>query len=99
MQDTRAIDLERVERIAKLAHLELEPAELEGMARDLGAILEYVEQLNQLDTSGVEPTAHVLDLVTVLREDRVTPSLPREQVLAGAPDTAEGHFRVPRILA
>jgi aspartyl-tRNA(Asn)/glutamyl-tRNA(Gln) amidotransferase subunit C len=93
-----AITIEQVEHIAKLARLELDRAELERMARELGAILEYIEQLRQLDTSEVEPTAHVLDLAGVVRADQVRPSLPAERVLEAAPDQGERHFRVPRIL-
>ena len=93
-----AITLQDVEHIAQLARLELEPAEMERAARELGAILEYIEQLRPLETSAVEPTAHVLDLAGVVRPDRVGPSLPAERVLEAAPESGEGHFRVPRIL-
>ncbi|HEX9637149.1 MAG TPA: Asp-tRNA(Asn)/Glu-tRNA(Gln) amidotransferase subunit GatC [Acidobacteriota bacterium] len=93
-----AITREQVEHIARLARLELEPAELDRAARELGSILEYIEQLQALDTRDIEPTAHVLDLVMVSRPDQVHPSLPAEQVLEAAPESGEGHFRVPRIL-
>jgi aspartyl-tRNA(Asn)/glutamyl-tRNA(Gln) amidotransferase subunit C len=92
------ISRQEVEHIAKLARLELDPAQLERAARELGAILEYIEQLRELDTSAIEPTAHVLDLAGVVRPDRVGPSLPVERVLEAAPESGEGHFQVPRIL-
>jgi aspartyl-tRNA(Asn)/glutamyl-tRNA(Gln) amidotransferase subunit C len=87
-----------VEHVAKLACLELTQAETEKYTRQLAAILEYAGQLNELDTTDVEPTAHVLPLKNVLREDQVKSSLPREEVLANAPDPFKGCFRVPKIL-
>jgi aspartyl-tRNA(Asn)/glutamyl-tRNA(Gln) amidotransferase subunit C len=60
--------------------------------------LGYAQNLDALDVKGVEPTAHVLPLKNVLRPDVLEPSLPREQVLANAPDPAKGCFRVPKIL-
>lgn len=87
-----------VEHVAKLACLELTEAERDKYTRQLAAILEYAGQLNELDTTGVEPTAHVLPLSNVFREDTVKPSLPREDVLANAPDPFKGCFRVPKII-
>jgi aspartyl-tRNA(Asn)/glutamyl-tRNA(Gln) amidotransferase subunit C len=65
------------------------------MPAELSKILEHVERMNQLDLEGVEPTSHVVDLHNVLREDAPRPSLPREKALQGAPDPADGGFRVP----
>ncbi len=65
------------------------------MARELSGILDHVDAIGGLDLEGVEPTSHVVDLVNVLRVDRVGPSLRREAALAPAPDPAEGSFRVP----
>jgi aspartyl-tRNA(Asn)/glutamyl-tRNA(Gln) amidotransferase subunit C len=87
-----------VEHVAKLACLELSEAEKETYTRQLGAILGYVEKLNSLDVSQVEPTAHVLPLHNVLRHDEVKASMAREEVLANAPDPFKGCFRVPKIL-
>ena len=89
---------EAVEYIARLARLELSEAELERMREDLTRILEYVATLQRLDTEGVVPTAHVQEVSNVYREDQVCPSLPREAVLAEAPDRTEAFFRVPRVI-
>ena len=84
--------------VAKLARLELNPVEVATYTRQLGAILEYAEMLNKVDTDKVDPTFHVLPLTNVLREDTVVPPMDRDKVLANAPDKAKGCFRVPRIL-
>jgi aspartyl-tRNA(Asn)/glutamyl-tRNA(Gln) amidotransferase subunit C len=88
-----------VARIAELARLELTPDELDLFTRQLGDILEYVEQIRGLDTSGVAPTSHVLGR-PVERADAAWPSLPRPDALANAPDAAPeaGLFKVPRVL-
>ncbi len=92
------ITLAEVEHVARLARLELSAAEKDRMRSQLDAILGYVEQLRQVDTSGVEPTSHILPLLNVMREDEVRPSYPVEAMLANAPE-ADGHlFRVPQIL-
>jgi aspartyl-tRNA(Asn)/glutamyl-tRNA(Gln) amidotransferase subunit C len=92
------LTIKDVEHVATLARLELAPGEAEVFARQLGAILEYMRQLDSLDTEGVEPTSHVLPLVNVFREDRVVPGGPREEILAQAPDSERGHFKVPRVV-
>ncbi len=92
------ISREEVERVAKLARLEISEAEKDAFSKQLSAILTYVEQLKRLDTAGVEPTATVLAQTNVLREDRVCPSLPPEAALANAPEQTEGFFSVPQIL-
>ena len=92
------ITLAEVEHVARLARLALDADEKERMRSQLDAILGYVEQLRRVDTEGVEPTAHVLPLVNILREDEVRPSYPVDAMLANAPDAQDGQFRVPRIL-
>jgi aspartyl-tRNA(Asn)/glutamyl-tRNA(Gln) amidotransferase subunit C len=92
------ITLKEVEQVAKLARLELSEDEKGTFARQLSAILSYMDQLKTLDTAGVEPTATVLPTDNVFRDDQVRPSLPQEAALANAPDQADGFFRVPRIL-
>ena len=87
-----------VEYVAGLAQLTLDDAAKDRLVGELQAILTYVEQLNELDTDGVEPMMHVLDLVNVYREDVVTGSLSREAALANAPKTDGDYFLVPRIL-
>jgi aspartyl-tRNA(Asn)/glutamyl-tRNA(Gln) amidotransferase subunit C len=89
------IDRDQVLHVAKLARLRLTDEEADGMAGELSKILEHVETMNELDLEGVEPTSHVVDLTNVLREDVPRPCLPRERALAGAPDVADGGFRVP----
>jgi aspartyl-tRNA(Asn)/glutamyl-tRNA(Gln) amidotransferase subunit C len=89
------IDREQVLHVARLARLELSEEELEKMAGELSTILEHVDRISELDLEGVEPTAHVVELENVLREDEPRPSWPRERVLEPAPDPADGAFRVP----
>lgn len=92
------IDREQVQHVAKLARLALTPEETERFAEQLSEILSYVEKLNEIDTSGVEPTSHVLSLSNVLREDRARPSLSTDQALANAPEREGAFFRVPKII-
>src|SRR5262249_36769905 len=80
-----SLTAEQVRWIAHLARLELSDAELATMTRQLGAILDYVAQLQQVDTEGVEPLAHALDVHNVFREDVPAPSLPAGQALANPP--------------
>jgi len=94
---------EQVLHVAELAHLELSEAEVELYARQLDSILAYVEKLNQLDTSQVEPMAQVLsgeaaEVNPALREDRHSPSSVVEDVLSVAPDPSQPYFRVPRVI-
>lgn len=91
---------DEIERIAALAHLELREDELDLFARQLGDVLEYANQLQQIDTTGIPPTASVLIGDEGERADHVVPSLDREAALANAPDGAPdaGLFRVPRVI-
>jgi aspartyl-tRNA(Asn)/glutamyl-tRNA(Gln) amidotransferase subunit C len=86
--------------IAALANLELTEEELDLFARQLGEILAYAEQVQQVDTSGIAPTAAVVTRHAADRDDVVRPSLPVEEALANAPDPAldAGLFKVPRVL-
>jgi aspartyl-tRNA(Asn)/glutamyl-tRNA(Gln) amidotransferase subunit C len=92
------ISRQEVEHVAKLARLELSDGEQEKLTEQLSGILTYVEKLNELDTSGVEPTAHVLDIKNVMRDDVAAPSLSQERALANAPEKAAGHYKVPKII-
>lgn len=87
-----------VAHVARLARLELTDDELEQFTEQLAAVLEHAHDVEALDTSGVEPTAHPLPLRNVLREDRVVPSLDCHEVLAQAPESEAERFKVPRIL-
>jgi aspartyl-tRNA(Asn)/glutamyl-tRNA(Gln) amidotransferase subunit C len=92
------ITKEQVEHVAKLARLAITEQEKAIFSEQLSSILTYVEQLNELDTTKVEPTSHVISMQNVSREDRVKASLPREEALAGAPEASEEFFRVPKII-
>jgi aspartyl-tRNA(Asn)/glutamyl-tRNA(Gln) amidotransferase subunit C len=95
-----ALSRDEVTRIAALANLELDTAEIELFARQLGDILAYAEQVQQIDTSGVPPTASVVPRHAVDRPDEIRASLDRNEALASAPDAAleAGFFRVPRVI-
>ena len=87
-----------VAHVAHLSRLDLTDDELERFTVQLGAVLEHAADVAALDTEGVPPTAHPLDLLNVLRADEPRPSLDRDEVLAMAPAAEDGRFRVPRIL-
>lgn len=92
------ISREDVVYIARLAHLQFTDEELLDCQEKLGSILGYMQELRNIDTAGVEPTTHPLPLVNVFREDVVGVPLPREVVLANAPEHTEDSFKVPKIL-
>ncbi len=90
-----AISREAVLHVARLARLSIPEDEIERVQAELGAILEAVSKVSELELADVPPTSHPLDLVNVFDEDLPRPSLSREEALANAPDPAEGAFRVP----
>ena len=89
---------EQVAQVADLARLSFEPQQLEQMTQELDAIVAYVEQLAELDTDGVAPMAHAIDLHNVLADDEVRPSLDRERALANAPKRDDQCYLVPPVL-
>lgn len=89
---------EQVLHIARLARVGLTPEEVDRFATQLSGILDHFEALSAVNTEGVEPTAHPLPLANVMRSDEVTPSLPRDAVLANAPETEDGLLRVRAVL-
>ncbi len=91
------ITKETVRHIAKLARLQLSAAEEEMYTEQLGKILDNVDALKDIDTTGVEPMFHALPLSNVMRDDEVVPSPGQEAVLSGAPQAERGFFRVPKI--
>jgi aspartyl-tRNA(Asn)/glutamyl-tRNA(Gln) amidotransferase subunit C len=100
---TAKVTVEDVERVAELAHLELKPEETPRMLKDLNAILDYVAELNELDTRGVAPLSQVSELLDeagkgVLRADAPLPSLEREAVMSQAPETDRVFFKVPKVI-
>jgi aspartyl-tRNA(Asn)/glutamyl-tRNA(Gln) amidotransferase subunit C len=96
------VTVEDVERVAELAHLELAPEEKPRMVHDLNAILDYVAELNQLDTTGVVPLAQVTELAGDstggLRPDEHVPSLNRAEVMSQAPESDGAFFKVPKVI-
>jgi aspartyl-tRNA(Asn)/glutamyl-tRNA(Gln) amidotransferase subunit C len=96
------VTVEDVERVAELAHLQLTPEETGSMLHDLNAMLDYVAELNELDTAGTVPLAQVTELISAggggLRADAALPSLDRAQVLAAAPETNGVFFKVPKVI-
>lgn len=92
------LDKDQVRKIAYLARLSLSEQELETVTADLEKIVGLVNQLSELNTEGVEPLVHAIELQNVLMADEVHASLPREQALANAPEADEECFRVPPVL-
>ncbi|MFC7393469.1 Asp-tRNA(Asn)/Glu-tRNA(Gln) amidotransferase subunit GatC [Scopulibacillus cellulosilyticus] len=92
------ITKEQVKHVANLARLSFTDEEVETFTSQLGDIIDFAEQLNELDTSGVEPTTHVLDISNVLREDISREWLTREEALKNAPDQQNGQVKVPAVL-
>lgn len=92
------ITKQEVEKVAKLARLEVTEGEQAAFAKQLSQILTHVETLKQYDTTGVEPTATVLGQVNVFRPDSVLPSLPVDRAVDNAPESADGFFVVPKII-
>ncbi|TYO96871.1 Asp-tRNA(Asn)/Glu-tRNA(Gln) amidotransferase subunit GatC [Desulfallas thermosapovorans] len=89
---------QEVEHVALMSRLDLTADEKATYTQSLNAILDYLDMLNKLDTTGVEPAAHVLPLKNVYREDKLQPGLDKEQALANAPEEEAGAFKVPRIV-
>ena len=85
-------------RVVNLARIELTPEEERRLAPQLSEVLKYIEKLNELDVSGVEPTAHATPLSNVMREDEPRDSLSQQDALRNAPKAANGLFVVPKIV-
>ena len=92
------IDPDQVRRIARLARINLTPDELEQFSNQLSDILNYVDQLSELNTEDVEPTTHPLKISNVFRQDQIGQSLSNEQALANAPRKHANFFAVPKVL-
>lgn len=99
---TAKVTVEEVERVAELAHLQLTPDETGRMLHDLNAILDYVAELNELDTSGIVPLASANELadtpIAALRPDQLIPSLDRAVVMPQAPESDGVFFQVPKVI-
>jgi aspartyl-tRNA(Asn)/glutamyl-tRNA(Gln) amidotransferase subunit C len=92
------IDREQVHKVANLARLELTAEEETQFATQLSSILEYVEQLSELETEAVPPTTRAIDVSNITRPDTLQPYSDRDVVLAGAPEQEGDYFRVPQIM-
>ncbi len=92
------ITREEVEHVGCLARLALSEEELDSLTGEMDAILDYVEQLNALDTDGIVPTAHAVPMENAFRADEIKPGFTPEQALSNAPDASESAFRVRRII-
>lgn len=93
-----AISETHVRHVAKLARLKLTDEQITQFARQLGDILAYVEKLDALDTTHVQPTAHAAAITNVFREDQPRPGIGSDAVLKNAPDSAPPFFKVPKVL-
>lgn len=91
------ISAKDVKHVAKLARLELTESEVEQFSKQLGDILKYVEQMNEVDTSNIEPLAHPIEFLNVMREDVVVYENTKEELMQNAPDEEDGFFKVPKI--
>ena len=89
------LDRAQVLHVARLARLELDEEDVERMAAELSNVLQHVDRMRELDLEGVAPTSHAIDLAGVMRADEPVPCLPREAVLAAAPEPVDGGFGVP----
>ena len=87
-----------VEYVARLARLKLSETEKEAHAKQLNKILGYMDKLNQLDTTHIKSTSHVVEMQNVFREDSVTPSISVDNAFQNAPDKKDNFFRVPRVI-
>ena len=93
----KMITIKDVEHVAKLARLELTEEEKELYTKQLGDVLKYVDQMNEVDTTNVKPMSHAIDFVNVMREDKVVYEQTKEQLMANAPEEENGFFKVPKI--
>jgi aspartyl-tRNA(Asn)/glutamyl-tRNA(Gln) amidotransferase subunit C len=92
------ITKQEVLHVAHLARLNVDESMVERFSEQIGTILEYVETLNQLDTTGVAPTSHAIDMANAFREDALASSIDRQSALGNAPEEDEGSFIVPKVI-
>lgn len=93
-----AVTKEMVEHIAKLAKLTFSEAEKETFSEELNQILNYIEKLNELETSDIEPLSHTIEMTNAFRSDSVQPSLPAETAVENAPSKKNTYFKVPKVI-
>lgn len=92
------LTIDDVRRVAKLARIEFSDDELGKFTAQLDSIIGYIEKMNELDTSGTQPTSHIVDVKNVMRDDIAKESLPRDESLKNAPCREKGFFKVPKII-
>jgi len=92
------IDPQEVEHVARLARLKITAQEADRLTGQMNSILTYMDKLNDLDTTGIEPMAHALPLTNAFREDEVRPSLDTDKVLDNAPESEGAFFLVPKVI-
>jgi len=92
------VEKDEVKRVAQLALLEIEPEQMDKFSRQFNEILEYMEEINELDLSRCEAAFHITELKNVFRDDKLEPSYEREVILKNAPDPEDGAFKVPRVI-
>ncbi|MFA3782440.1 Asp-tRNA(Asn)/Glu-tRNA(Gln) amidotransferase subunit GatC [Melioribacteraceae bacterium 4301-Me] len=93
------VTLTDVEKIAKLAKLRFSEEELKSLTKDMNKILDYMDKLNELDTTNVEPLLNPISNENVFREDKLVESIPTEEALKNAPDRTDVYFRVPKVIS
>lgn len=93
-----SITIKDVEHVAKLARLDLTEQEKHRFTDQLNAILKYADKLTELDTDGIEPTSHAMEIINVVRDDVTVASTPITKVLLNAPDEDEDQFKVPAVI-
>ena len=94
-----SVNINQVQQIAKLARLKFDESEIENLTSDMNKILDYMDQLNELDTNNIEPLSHPLDLNNVMREDELIKSISREEAFKNAPSANEEFFKVPKVIS
>jgi aspartyl-tRNA(Asn)/glutamyl-tRNA(Gln) amidotransferase subunit C len=92
------LDKETVKNIANLTRIKVSEDNLNHLARELSSIMDWVEQLNSVDTDGVEPLASVIDVTLPMREDKISDGDCRDKVLANGPEVEDGYFAVPKVI-
>ena len=95
--EEKSITIKDVEHVAKLARLELTEDEKQLYTKQLGDVLKYVDQMNEVDTTNVKPMCQVIDFYNVMREDKVVQEISKEDLMANAPEEENGFFKVPKI--
>jgi aspartyl-tRNA(Asn)/glutamyl-tRNA(Gln) amidotransferase subunit C len=92
------MEKDKIEYVANLARVGLSPEEKVLFSQQLNDILAYIEKISEIDTSGIEPTSHVIDMGNAFRDDNPKQSLSNEETLSNAPDKKDGFFKVPKII-